>query len=727
MPPPPRELATRFEAYGEWRKRVAAGVADLHRWLREHDLADAQVDFKVDEVLARLHQDRLVVAFVAEFSRGKSELINAIFFADFGARLLPAAAGRTTMCPTELLFEPTGAPSLQLLPIETRLKDETLDAFRSYADEWTTFPLDLSDAAGMAEVLAHISEVKRVPIALARALGFGDTDSTFVDPLHDGDELVDIPAWRHAIINFPHPLLQQGLVILDTPGLNAIGAEPELTLNLLPSAHVIVFVLAADAGVTKSDLDVWLHNLAAGDAAQKSARLVVLNKVDSLWDDLKPEAAVAAEIGRQVEASSTLLGLSPTQVFPVSAQKGLLAKVNGDDALLERSGLLALEDALSAKLIPAKRDLVGEATRTAIRALAGDVCGVLEARQTSIAEQLADLRELRGKNQDVVTHMMARVNEDKDVFDKGAQRFGALRTVFAQQTSGLFDVIGLEALRENAGRTRRGIERSPFTKGVRNAMADFFTSIRRDFDDAGRRALEIHDMMQAMYTRFAAESRTTPYNPPPFSMLKYQKEIDRLERAYNQHFNTLWNMLSKAKFSLTQGFFETVASRVKHVYDVANADVETWLRAVMSPLESHVREHQLQLLRRLESVKRIHVATGELEVRIGELEQQYEGFAAQAADVNRLAGAIDEIVQAPDALLAAQTASRASAGSAHQRRSASAVPCFAAIRPSYFANSTACVSTRSGLTGMQFTGQTSTHCGWSKWPTHSVHFSGSMT
>jgi hypothetical protein len=83
-------------------------------------------------------------------------------------------------------------------------------------------------------------------------------------------------------------------------------------------------------------------------------------------------------------------------------------------------------------------------------------------------------------------------------------------------------------------------------------MAEFFTSIRRDFDDAGRRALEIHDMMQAMYTRFAAESRTTPYNPPPFSMLKYNKEIDRLERAYNQHFNTLWNMLSKAKFSLTQ-------------------------------------------------------------------------------------------------------------------------------------------------------------------------------
>ena len=649
--PHTRELATRFEAYGEWRKRLAGVVAGLHHWLREHELADAQVDLRVEEVQKRLREDRLVVAFVAEYSRGKSELINAIFFADFGARLLPATAGRTTMCPTELLYDAMRPPSLQLLPIETRLKDETIDGFRTFTDEWTTFPLDLADAAGMSAVLMRISDVKRVPIALARALGLAEDErSAAGGPLRSGDELTDVPSWRHAIINFPHPLLQQGLVILDTPGLNAIGAEPELTLNLLPSAHVILFVLAADTGVTKSDLDVWLRDLAGVDPAQQAARLVVLNKVDSLWDELKPDAAVTAEIRRQVDASATLLALSPAQVLPVSAQKGLLAKVNGDDALLEKSGLVALEDALSGKLIPAKRELVAEATRSAIAVLAKDVCKVLEARQASIAEQLTDLRELRGKNQDVVTHMMTRVNEDKDVFGKGAQRFGAVRTVFAQQTNGLFDVIGLERLREHAGKTRCGIERSPFTKGVRNAMAEFFMTIRRDFDDAGRRALEIHDMMQAMYTRFAAESRTTPYSPPPFSMLKYHKEIDRLERAYNQHFNTLWNMLSKAKFALTQGFFETVASRVKHVYDVANADVETWLRAVMSPLESHVREHHLQLLRRLESVKRIHVATGELEVRIGELEQQYESFAAQCSEVNRLVAAIDDIALTADAL-----------------------------------------------------------------------------
>ena len=648
-----RELAARFEAYGDWRKRLASSIAALHQWLKRQDLADAQVDLKVEQLLARLHEDTLVVAFVAEFSRGKSELINAIFFADFGQRLLPSTAGRTTMCPTELLYDATRPPSIRLLPIETRLKDATVQEFRNYADEWVTFPLDLSAPARMGETLARVSQVKRVDVTLARALGLHDDDEVADPPARGDEEGVEVPCWRHAIINFPHPLLQQGLVIVDTPGLNAIGNEPELTLSLLPSAHAVLFVLAADAGVTKTDLEVWNRHLAGDDPAQKAGRIAILNKIDSLWDELKTETEVAAEIERQIAGTARLLGLPAAQVFAVSAQKGLLAKVNGDDALLDRSGLPVLEEALSCKLIPAKRSIVGAATQAEVRALVAGVGAMLEARQSGIAEQLAELRALRGKNQDVVEHMMDRVREEKELFERGLQRFTALRNVFTLQTNALFDVIGLDALRGNAGRTRRGIERSPFTRGVRGAMAEFFAAIRRDFDDAARRCAEIHDMMLAMHARFSAEQGIAPFTPPSFSMLKYQKEIDRLERAYNEHFNTLWNMLSKAKFALTKRFFETVASRVKHVYDIANRDVESWLRAVMSPLETHVREHHLQLRRRLESVKRIHVASGELEERIGELEQQDESLAAEIAALRGAAELIDGIVNAPDVLPAA--------------------------------------------------------------------------
>ena len=97
-----------------------------------------------------------------------------------------------------------------------------------------TFPLDLAAPDRMSAALAQVSQVKAVPVSEAQRYGLAD-DENLLAPLPAGGEpLVEIPCWRHAIINFPHPLLQQGLVILDTPGLNAIGTEPELTLSHLP-------------------------------------------------------------------------------------------------------------------------------------------------------------------------------------------------------------------------------------------------------------------------------------------------------------------------------------------------------------------------------------------------------------------------------------------------------------------------------------------------------------
>jgi hypothetical protein len=381
--------------------------------------------------------------------------------------------------------------------------------------------------------------------------------------------------------------------------------------------------------------------------------MVILNKIDGLWDELRATSEVNAEIDRQVAKTAQMLDVPVSQVYAVSAQKALVAKVNGDDALLSRSRLPLLEAALSMKLIPAKRDIVGAATKGDVREVVAGVRTILRQRAAGIDEQLGELTALRGKNQDVVQHMMDRVKEEKVVFERGLARYTALRNVFTEQTTKLLDYLGLEALKLNAGRTRRAIEGSLFTKGVRGAMGDFFGNIRDDIDKSSQQAGEIQEMMRAMYARFAREHNVDLYEPPPFSVLKYRKEIDRLERAYNQHFNTLWNMASKAKFALMRRFFETVATRVKHVYDIANRDVEAWLKAVMSPLETQVREHHLQLRRRLDSVKRIHAAGDELEERIVELEQQAESLRLQSRGLDAEVAAIDDIVAQPALPLAA--------------------------------------------------------------------------
>ena len=233
----------------------------LAEWMRDHDLMNAAVEERLRQLESQVRADKVMVAFVAEFSRGKSELINAIFFAGYGRRIMPATAGRTTMCPTELGYDADVPPCLRLLPIESRLEAQALMEWRKAPEKWVQVDLDVNDPAQLAQMMEKVAEVCYVTQDDARALGFWNDNQPDDNPPIGQDGLVEVPKWRHALINIAHPLLRQGLVILDTPGLNAIGAEPELTVSLIPQAHAVVFILGADTGVTKSDLTIWREHL----------------------------------------------------------------------------------------------------------------------------------------------------------------------------------------------------------------------------------------------------------------------------------------------------------------------------------------------------------------------------------------------------------------------------------------------------------------------------------
>ena len=628
-------LADQFAAYSEWRKALVDSICDYRSWLNEQELNDAQIDQRITNLLERLREDKLNVAFVAEFSRGKSELINAIFFAGYGQRLLPSSAGRTTMCPTELLYDPAKPSSLQLLPIETRALDATTTEYKRYPDEWKVVEFNVDSSDSMVSAFKEVSSTKRVTLEEAEKYGLFDPNSSDDAMSINKDGTIDIPCWRYAVINFPHPLLEQGLVILDTPGLNAIGTEPELTLNMLPNAHAVLFILAADTGVTKSEIDVWRQYI-SGTRWKQKGRMAVLNKIDGLWDELKTEKEIEKEIAKQVKTTGELLNLDPGHIFPTSAQKGLLAKVNGDDELLAQSRLPALEKALSDELIPSKKEIVRDNTKNEIDDLIGNSNMILESRVAGVVEQLEELRGLRGKNEDVVEHMMNKVKVDKENFEKGLQRFQALRSVFSQQTNKLFTLLGMEALKMKVHTTRETMISASFTKTIRDAMDGFFDELKGRLVSSDAQIDEIKKMMDVMYDKFSKEHGLRKSEPPAFSTLRYQKELAKLERAYKEQFNTAFNMIANEKMTLTTKFFETLASRVIHVYEVANRDVENWLKAVIAPMESQVREHQLQLRRRLESIKRIYKATDTLEDRILELENIEKSIRTQMDDLHIL-------------------------------------------------------------------------------------------
>ncbi len=611
-------FANQLDALAAWRRGLERRALDLARHIKDNDLdVDDESAVALKALANRLQGDRLSVAFVAEFSRGKSELINAIFFADTGHRVLPATPGRTTMCPVEIGFDAAEPPQLALLPIETRLDEMTLADWRNRPERWKRIRLDAQSSSNLTEGLSEVMRTKAVTVARARDLGLWHEDRPEDNPPMMADGLVEVPAWRHAAINYPHPLLRRGLVVLDTPGLNAIGTEPELTLSLLPSAHAVVFILGADTGVTKSDLAVWRDHL----NGPGMKRYVALNKIDTLVDPLLSPEAVQLQIESQRQSTAQQLGIDAAHVFPVSARQALTGRVEGKPELLKASRILDLESALTTDLLPRRHEALANAVDTVAKDIERRTDRKIQDMRRQLTEQLLELRGLRGKSSGKTTMMVNRVKEEAQEFEKGAARVTAVRSIHVRMLRVQLAALSSNALREEFEVMAKATQSTMFNLGAKKAFSAMFERLRVRMQTAYHHGCEAHEMLGASFKQLNAEFgfALTLNNPP--DLLACAQEMAQLEANYSQYLGVSSALRMGDKRFLEQ-FLRMLLAKLRVAFEGASSDIEQWHKSASSQLESQLRDRQTSYARRQETLERIVGAQDELETRIAEIEGQ---------------------------------------------------------------------------------------------------------
>ncbi len=146
-------------------------------------------------------------------------------------------------------------------------------------------------------------------------------------------------------ITAPAELLRE-VALVDTPGTNAVLREHEaLSRRFVPRADLVLFVTSADRPFAESER-VFMQTIREWGKRV----VVVVNKADILEGPAELERVV----GFVREKAGALLGGAP-EVFALSAKRGLRGKLENDAALLEASGLPALEHHLTGTLGDAAR------------------------------------------------------------------------------------------------------------------------------------------------------------------------------------------------------------------------------------------------------------------------------------------------------------------------------------------------------------------------------------
>lgn len=586
-----QRLHQHIDEYVLWKRELIREIMRYHSWLTKNRLDSPALVTQLEHNIKALRADHITLAFIGEYSRGKTELINSLFFSNFGQRLLPSRAGRTTMCPTEIFFDSQQAPAtLRLLPIETRNLENSLTDLKKQSQHWLEIALDQTDTDSLISAFAHVAQNKSVAIEEAIALGF------LPEALEAAEQTdhVLVPAWRHALINIDHPLLRQGLRIIDTPGLNALGSEPELTLSLLPSAQAVLFLLSADTGVTASDMATWQQYVSSQQSAQHAIQFAVLNKIDVLWDSLNHDTFAEHSIQTIQAQTAQQLGLPESHVLPVSAKSALQAKVLNDHELLARSRIDALEDFLCEHVIAQKEHLIERSVVQPLLTLLKSNQQLMSQRLQSMQAEQKQLDQQQHSSAHVLKNLLEQAKAEHQTYHRRLLSLKTNQRLVHRQGEILCAYVDPEQLQENISKVQDKLASSWTTLGINRAIAGFFAALENNLHAFEIEAHMANKMVRAIYLRHNAENPMFGVEAPVLRIQRYRREQDNLRNKADQFRLNVKTLLTEQS-QLSRRFFATLVQEAIAQHERLRHDTLLWANEALTPLTQHNLE-QKQLL-----------------------------------------------------------------------------------------------------------------------------------
>ncbi|MFK7928874.1 MAG: dynamin family protein [Myxococcota bacterium] len=446
---------------------------------------------------ARARAGRFVVLLVGCFSSGKSTLLNALL----GQPVLPVKVNPCTAILTELVFG-------EVPSVEVRFLDGTSETLTPevFIERYQLETASLDDAG--AEAKDRFGRVDR------------------------------------AVVSWPLPLLRDGVVLIDTPGLDDDEARTQRTLASLPEADAVIFVLNATRFLTDLERRTVRRELLPLGLTNLFFPVTMVDLLDALSD--APERDLRDVHARARETLGPLCLVDGVdrldeRFFPVNARGGLHARwdrglgsrrAEVDVHALSQTGLVAFEESLERFLVDERGraqmlNLLHQARRAADslgrqaaldRATAAASVEELRARQQALAPRFAELDQIADRVADTVDAFVDRqkVRTWQSLRDALARAEDELETAI-----GGFDLGSVAGLDLLTPRGREKVERAMQTAleaWLDDCIAKWQASLQTQMETAldglrielAGQARDFDDLARGIVTDFAGESVQVP-------------------------------------------------------------------------------------------------------------------------------------------------------------------------------------------------------------------------
>ena len=365
--------------------------------LNSLDIRFENEESQLESLKNRLTEGKLHLAVLGQFKRGKSTFLNALL----GDSLLPSSVLPLTAIPTFLYAGPS-------------LKAEALGN--------DGVVMDRSEGDDVESIHAFLSRMVTEEANPKNRLGIS-----------------------HVHVFSPSPLLQKGVVLIDTPGIGSTFIHnTEVTLNFLPQCDAAIFLISADPPISEVELEFLKR------VQTRVPRLFfILNKVDYLSEKERSDAIRFFQSILHEKAGID----EATKIFTVSSKKGLEARHESDSFQWTESGMADVEDHLIAFLAREKSEVLRKAVSSKACDALSNVMMQLDILLRSLRMPLSELESRQRLFESKIKEAEHQKLISNDLLNGERQR---LTEFLEQQAEGLrkkgeayFDQVLEEILKKN--------------------------------------------------------------------------------------------------------------------------------------------------------------------------------------------------------------------------------------------------------------------------------------
>ncbi|WP_428353053.1 dynamin family protein [Methyloprofundus sp.] len=617
------KLKAQLHEYAQWRDDIAQAIESYLNWRERYDLADTQSKEALNNVLNALNSERIILGFAAENSRDKIELINALFFAETEQGLLPLPIDHMATCATELFYDGS-ANYIRLLDIETRLEDISLIEYRKNPEAWIQIELDPDSPAQMQEAIKKSLAVKQVSKEHAYKLGLLNGYDAHEADFHDQDQ-VEIPCWRYALISLSNPLLKQGLCILDTPGLQALQVEPELTLSVLPSAELIVYVFAADTGLSENDQAIWHSYINKVRDTDQRGLAVMMHKAEALLDGLLNETEKELALNSQINKSARILGVNEQRVFPFSASPDLL----------ENKALKRIGSYLTKNVLLRRRAAMQRTVANGIGFLLSESLRQSEAKYKRMLDQLAEFNKIDCDNATMMETLLTETRDRQQAYLLNVANFQASRRVFGVQAKALVSSLALGKFDAIVQRSKDDLTSSFTTYGMKKNIQILFDDLRDLLQQAANNVDETRKLVKKIHKQFGVECGFECVEPKFFSIKHFQDHLEQiLDEGEDFRSSTKTTLTEQAV--VFQKLYNLIIARARLVFKEAHQEAVKWSKTVLWPLTNEIKEHKKQVDSRLYMLHKMSSSKESVAENISHLEEKLVPLIQQFTELQSI-------------------------------------------------------------------------------------------